>query len=98
MHNHEVETSCLLQEPISWEKVHYKLVIKVKSSVTKLTIAAQFTIKQFVVSFYSVTLGMGFPIYSVTLTIKLFTIISFTSLTPVFHTGSSRVKPVGGRS
>ena len=49
MHNHEVETSCLLQEPISWEKVHYKLVIKVKSSVTKLTIAAQFTIKQFVV-------------------------------------------------
>ena len=49
MHNHEVETSCLPQEPISWEKVHYKLVIKVKSSVTKLTIAAQFTIKQFVV-------------------------------------------------
>ena len=49
MHNHEVETSCLLLEPISWEKVHYKLVIKVKSLVTKLTIAAQFTIKQFVV-------------------------------------------------
>ena len=49
MHNHEVETSCLPQEPISWEKVHYKLVIKVKSLVAKLTIAAQFTIKQFVV-------------------------------------------------
>ena len=47
--NHEVETLPLLQGPIFLEKVDNKMVIKVKSLVTKLTFAAHFTIKQFVV-------------------------------------------------
>ena len=49
IYNHKEDILFLFQKPISLDQIHYKMVIKVESLVTKLTIDAYFIIKQFVV-------------------------------------------------
>ena len=51
IYNHKEDILIWFQKRIFLDQIHYKMLIKVESLVTKLTIDAYFIIKQFVVNY-----------------------------------------------